>query len=129
MRSFYDEVRSRSSHRDLGPEPEASDDELGWLLETLGYTPLQDWADGQSWKLDDTYIVIEESPDGTGPHERTTGGLNHLALFSGSRRDVDTITEAAAGQGWNLLFTDRHPHAGGPDHYASYTGIEPRPTS
>lgn len=30
------------------------------------------------------------------------------------------MTEAAAGHGWTVLFTDRHPHAGGPDHYASY---------
>jgi hypothetical protein len=22
--------------------------------------------------------------------------------------------------GWTLLFPDRHPHAGGPDHYAAY---------
>lgn len=68
----------------------------------------------------DTYIVIEESPDGTGPHERTSGGLNHLALFGGSPSEVDTITEAAAGHGWTVLFSDKHPHAGGPDHYASY---------
>ena len=92
----------------------------GWLLETLGYAPFRDWAGGRSWKLADTYIVIEESADGTGPHERTSGGLNHLALFGGSRSDVDAVTEAAAGHGWTLLFSDQHPHAGGPDHYASY---------
>jgi probable phosphoglycerate mutase len=28
---------------------------------------------------------------------------------------------AAAGRrGWSLLFADRHPHAGGPEHYAAY---------
>ncbi len=64
--------------------------------------------------------MFEESPDGTGPHERTSGGLNHLAFFGGSRREVDTITEAAVGHGWTLLFSDKHPRAGGPDHYASY---------
>lgn len=92
----------------------------GWLLETLGYRPFQDWKEGKSWKLADTYIVVEESPDGTGPHVRTSSGLNHLAFFAGSRSDVDTMTEAAASHGWNLLFSDEHPHAGGPDHYASY---------
>lgn len=92
----------------------------GWLLETLGYEPFQEWKDGRSWKLADTYIVIEESPDRTGPNDRTTDGLNHLAFFAGSRRDVDMITASAAGHGWNLLFADQHPHAGGPDHYASY---------
>lgn len=92
----------------------------GWLLETLGYVPFQEWRDGTSWKLADTYIVIAESPDVTGPHERTLAGLNHLALFGGRRTDVDQITEAAADHGWTLLFSDQHPHAGGPDHYASY---------
>jgi hypothetical protein len=26
----------------------------------------------------------------------------------------------AAGYGWRLLFADRHPFAGGPNHYAAY---------
>lgn len=92
----------------------------GWLLGTLGYAPFQDWTGGRSWKLADTYIVVEESPDRTGPHDRTSGGLNHLAFFGGSRSNVDTITETATSHGWTLLFADQHPHAGGPDHYASY---------
>jgi len=91
----------------------------GWLLGTIGYPPFQEWSAGRSWMLADTYIVIEESTDGTGPHGRTLGGLNHLALFGGRRADVDRITEAAADHGWSLLFSDQHPHAGGPDHYAS----------
>ena len=24
------------------------------------------------------------------------------------------------GRSWRLLFPDRHPHAGGPEHYAAY---------
>jgi hypothetical protein len=33
---------------------------------------------------------------------------------------VDTLAIQAADHGWTLLFPDRHPHAGGPDHYAAY---------
>ena len=36
---------------------------LGWLLTTLGYTPYQDWPGGRSWRLGDTYIVVEQSPN------------------------------------------------------------------
>jgi len=44
-----------------------------------------------------------------------------LTVRQGGRRaDVDRITEAAADHGWSLLFGDQHPHAGGPDHYASH---------
>lgn len=34
----------------------------GWLLGELGWTPYQRWADGRSWRLESTYLVIEESP-------------------------------------------------------------------
>ncbi len=55
-------------------------------------------------------------PDLTNGHRAASITL----LFGGSRRDVDTITETATCHGWNLLFSDEHPHAGGLDHYASY---------
>jgi hypothetical protein len=45
-----------------------------------------------------------------------------LAFQAGSRPRVDELTAAAPGYGWSLLFTDTHPHAGGPDHYAAYLG-------
>jgi hypothetical protein len=30
------------------------------------------------------------------------------------------LAAEGAAHGWTLLFPDRHPHAGGPDHYAAY---------
>jgi len=33
---------------------------------------------------------------------------------------VDELVSAAPAHGWRLLFADRHPHAGGPGHYAAY---------
>jgi catechol 2,3-dioxygenase-like lactoylglutathione lyase family enzyme len=93
----------------------------GWLLGELGYAEFQRWPAGVSYRLGPTYLVFETSPDLLpGPHERRRPGLNHLALHAVSRAQVDTLAEAATAHGWTLLFPDRHPHAGGPDHYAAY---------
>jgi catechol 2,3-dioxygenase-like lactoylglutathione lyase family enzyme len=92
-----------------------------WLLSELGYAPFQKWEHGRSWRLGDTYIVIEQSPDlSAEQHDRRRPGLNHLAFHSGTRRDVDRVTAAAQSNGWQLLFADEHPHAGGDEHYAAY---------
>ena len=93
----------------------------GWLLGQLGYQPFQDWPGGRSWKLADTYIVVEQSPDLVGrEHDRHRPGLNHLAFHTGDRSRVDGLAAEAAEHGWTLLFPERHPHAGGPQTYAAY---------
>lgn len=100
----------------------------GWLLESLGYEPHQNWAAGRSWRMGRTYIVVEESPalrgNGHGHghgHDRMLPGLNHLAFHvPGGRTELDALVSAAPAHGWTLLFPDRHPHAGGPDHCAAY---------
>lgn len=46
--------------------------------------------------------------------------MNHLAFSGGSRADVDAIIAAAPDHGWRLLYQERYPHAGGPDHYAGW---------
>jgi catechol 2,3-dioxygenase-like lactoylglutathione lyase family enzyme len=93
----------------------------GWLLGELGYEPFQSWEDGRSWRAGPTYIVVEQSPAMTAnEHDRCRPGLNHLAFHLASRQRVDAITSASIAHGWSLLFTDVHPHAGGPDHYAAY---------
>jgi hypothetical protein len=33
---------------------------------------------------------------------------------------VDAAVQDAEANGWTLLFADRHPYAGGPEHYAAY---------
>ena len=92
-----------------------------WLLERLGYTPLDSWATGRSWRLGSSYVVVESGPDHRrGPSDRTRSGLNHLALWGGTRADVDALADDARHHGWHLLFADRHPYAGGPDHYAAF---------
>jgi catechol 2,3-dioxygenase-like lactoylglutathione lyase family enzyme len=93
---------------------------FGWILTELGWTEHQRWTAGVSWKLGETYVVVEQSPAVTGPHDRMKAGLNHLALHAGTRQDVDRLTEKSEANGWRLMFADRHPHAGGPDHYAAF---------
>jgi catechol 2,3-dioxygenase-like lactoylglutathione lyase family enzyme len=93
----------------------------GWLLGELGYAQFQDWEDGRSWRAGATYIVVEQSPAMTaGDHERCRAGLNHLAFHVASKQRVDELAEAGPVHGWKLMFTDSHPYAGGPDHYAAY---------
>ena len=94
---------------------------LGWLLEALGYELNQDWANGRSWRLGPTYLVVEQSPALTsGTHDRLHPGLNHLAFHAGTTSETDQLVAGAQRHGWTLLFPDRHPHAGGPDSYAGY---------
>ena len=99
----------------------AAETSLGWLLERLGYRRAQGWETGARWQGADSYIVIEAGPEVLdADHERRRPGLNHLAFSAGSRADVDLLTRRAASHGWTLLFADRHPHAGGQEHYAAY---------
>jgi catechol 2,3-dioxygenase-like lactoylglutathione lyase family enzyme len=93
----------------------------GWLLEALGWAPFQEWPVGRSWRLGETYLVVERSPDLTaGSHDRCRPGLNHLAFHVDGRDRVDALLAQAGSYGWRPLFTERFPHAGGPEHYAAY---------
>lgn len=93
----------------------------GSLLTALGYGAFQTWERGRSWRLSSTYIVVEQSPDIVGHvHERRAPGKNHLAFHVGDRTDVDRLTGECVEHGWTLMYVDRHPYAGGRDHYAAY---------
>jgi catechol 2,3-dioxygenase-like lactoylglutathione lyase family enzyme len=94
---------------------------FGWLLESLGYERFQDWKSGRSWRLGPTYVVVEESPAMTGErHDRRAPGLNHLAFHVSGAAEVERLAVEGTARGWTLMFADRHPHAGGKDHYAAY---------
>lgn len=94
----------------------------GWLLEELGYEIFQEWDQGQSWKIGETYIVFVQTEERflDKPYHRCRVGLNHLAFHAGSRAHVDAITEKLKGKGCTILYTEKHPFAGGPEHYAVY---------
>jgi len=93
----------------------------GWLLESLGYSVFQDWPAGRSWRLGETYLVVEQSPAlSASQHDRLRPGLNHLAFHVQTSTAVDKLVTEAAEHGWTLMFADRHPYAGGSEHYAAY---------
>jgi catechol 2,3-dioxygenase-like lactoylglutathione lyase family enzyme len=102
------------------PDIQRAAAEWGWLLGELGYRG-EEWENGRTYTLGDTYVVLEQSPDLTSrEHQRTQPGLNHLAFHAGPREEVDRLVGLAPSRGWRLMFADRHPHAGGPQHYAGF---------
>ena len=92
---------------------------FGWLLAELGYRPFQRWPTGMSWRLGCTSIVVASARLPV-HHDRRGAGLNHLAFHAGTRADVDRLWAICTEHGWNRLYADRHPWAGGADHYAAY---------
>ncbi|MFT8310820.1 MAG: VOC family protein [Sporolactobacillus sp.] len=94
----------------------------GWFLEKLGYELVQEWEEGKSWELGDTYIVFVQTRKKylDIPYHRCRTGLNHLAFHAESREEVDEMTEALIKRGVNILYKDRHPFAGGKDYYAVF---------
>lgn len=94
----------------------------GWLLNELGYEQYQKWEKGISYKLNDSYIVfvqVDEKYSNIEYH-RCSAGINHLAFYGETREFVDTITAKLKARGIRILYEDRHPYAGGTDHYAVY---------
>lgn len=93
-----------------------------WLLTELGYKVYQKWDSGISWKYKDTYIVFVQAGERymDVPYHRCRVGLNHVAFHGSSRKQVDSITMELKKRGISILYSDRHPYAGGKHHYAVY---------
>ncbi|MDW7615970.1 VOC family protein [Peribacillus simplex] len=94
----------------------------GWFLEEINYEPYQEWESGKSWRLDDMYIVFVQAETRflDIPYHRGRVGLNHLAFHATSRQQVDEITGKLRDRGVTILYADKHPFAGGKDHYAVF---------
>lgn len=94
----------------------------GWLLEELGYESFQSWEQGQSWKLGETYLVFVQVEEKflDIPYHRCHVGLNHLAFHVESHQQVDEMTRMLESRGVNILYKNKHPYAGGEEHYAVY---------
>ncbi|GAF65786.1 lactoylglutathione lyase [Bacillus sp. TS-2] len=94
----------------------------GWLLEELGYESYQVWGTGHSWKLGETYLVFVqvEKRFMDIPYHRCRVGLNHLAFHASSRQHIDDMTRKLIEEGIEILYKDKHPFAGGENHYAVY---------
>ncbi|MFK7904697.1 MAG: VOC family protein [Chitinophagales bacterium] len=94
----------------------------GWLLTQLGYQKYQEWDEGVSYKLLDTYLVFvqtEEKYLDVAYHRKRTG-LNHLAFHVESREVVDEFTNQLKERGIEILYANKHPFAGGENYYAVF---------
>lgn len=94
----------------------------GWFLSELNYVVYQKWDRGISYKFKMTYIVFvqtEEKFMKAGYH-RSQVGLNHLAFYADSREQVNQMTEKLKDRNITILYQDRHPYAGGANHYAVF---------
>ena len=94
-----------------------------WLLtKKFSYTVFQKWDCGISFILDKTYIVFVQTEKNYLDYtfNRKNTGLNHLAFSCSSREFVDTLTEELKEKKINILYTDKHPYAGGEDYYAVF---------
>jgi catechol 2,3-dioxygenase-like lactoylglutathione lyase family enzyme len=94
----------------------------GWFLTELGYQQYQKWDYGISWKYGDTYIVFVQTEERylDPPYHRRRVGLNHVAFHAESREQVDDITEKLKEKDVSILYSDKHPYAGGENYYAVF---------
>ena len=94
----------------------------GWVLEFLGYEAFQEWNQGKSWKLGNSYLVFVQTEEKFKdiPYHRCGTGLNHLAFHAASKEVVDEITGLLREKGVTILYEDRHPYAGGAGYYAVF---------
>lgn len=93
-----------------------------WFLKDLGYDLYQEWDKGQSYILDESYIVFVQTEEKYMeiPYHRCGVGLNHLAFHAESRVEVDEMTEKLIHKGIRILYEDKHPFAGGEDYCAVF---------
>lgn len=70
----------------------------------------------------ETYIVFVQAEERflDVPYHRCRVGLNHLAFHASSRQQVDALTSKLQRKGIRILYTDKHPFAGGSEHHAVY---------
>ncbi|WP_115918571.1 VOC family protein [Microbacterium sp. 1154] len=102
-------------------DPGVARTEWGWLLTQLGFERTAEWSEGESWAAGGAYLSLTTSPNLSRPdHDRRAPGVNHLAFRAGSRAQVDAIMAAASEHGWQPLYQERYPFAGGPQHYAGW---------
>ncbi|REJ07628.1 glyoxalase [Microbacterium bovistercoris] len=92
-----------------------------WLMERLGFELVQEWPEGVSWAAGGAYLTLTTSPNlSDGEHDRRRPGVNHVAFHGGSQKAVDALMADAPARGWQPLYAERYPHAGGADHYAGW---------
>lgn len=93
-----------------------------WLLTELGYTVYQQWDEGRSYRFNTTYLVFVQTETAhlDPPYHRKKTGLNHLAFHAESLEQLERLRSELPDHGFQELYADRFPHAGGPNSIALY---------
>jgi len=93
-----------------------------WFLNYLNYEIYQDWNEGFSFKLGETYIVFVQTEQRylDISFHRCRTGLNHLAFHANSKTDVNELTELLKSKNVKILYSEKHPHAGGNETYSVF---------
>lgn len=94
-----------------------------WLLtEKFSYKVFQKWDSGISFIFGDTYIVFVQTDKKylDNSYNRKNTGLNHLAFNCNSEEFIDKLTTELKERNINILYTEKHPYAGGEDYYAVF---------
>jgi len=93
-----------------------------WLLLDLGYKKRNQWDEGITYILGDTYIVFVQTEKEylDVKYHRKRTGLNHLAFHVESRQMVDDFTNKLKEKGATILYEEKHPYAGGKNYYAVF---------
>ena len=93
-----------------------------WLLGELGYEVYQQWEHGKSYRYGETYLVFvqTEADHLEPPYHRKKTGLNHLAFHAESVEQLESFRKSLAAYGFDELYADRFPYAGGPNYVALY---------
>lgn len=94
-----------------------------WLLtKKFSYSIFQTWNKGISFQLEGMYLVFVQTDEKhiDTKYNRKNTGLNHIAFHCDSREFVDALTKELKEKNITILYPDKHPFAGGKDHYAVY---------
>ncbi|TWE11929.1 VOC family protein [Rudaeicoccus suwonensis] len=95
--------------------------EWDWLLTEVGFAVQDEWENGASWIAGGAYLVVTASPSLSQPdHDRRRPGVNHVAFKADSAAQLDQLMHDAPLHGWEPLYQERYPHAGGVEHYAGW---------
>lgn len=92
------------------------------ILSRIGYSLFQEWDMGFSWQLGQSYLVFVQTAERflEATYHRGHTGLNHLAFWAASRKQVDEMKSLLEEKGTKILYPERYPYAGGNDYYALY---------
>ncbi len=82
-----------------------------WFLKKLGYKVEEKWDAGQTFKLDKHVIAfVQVKKEYSKPtYHRKRVGLNHLAFYAKSRKQVDEIKLELKKKNIPILYEDRYP--------------------